>query len=76
MRLTLRKFYLRLGEWQDAQRDADSRAYKMIAPHLKDPPDPGDIFPSLRGRSQVRKDVDDDAVFQQVAASFAKYSGK
>jgi hypothetical protein len=73
MRLTLRKFYLLLGEHIDRERMADSRAYKMIAPHLKEPPDPGILFPSLRDRSAANADANDAAIFQQVSASLMPY---
>ena len=75
MRLTLRKFYLLLGEFYDAQRTLDSRTFKMLAVHLREPPDPGDLFPSLRV-SKKEPDADDSAIFQQVSSSLMPYAGK
>jgi hypothetical protein len=76
MRLTLRKFYLRLGEWTDGERRMDSRTYKTLAIHMKDPPPPGDLFPSLRMRAAREAEEDDAAIFQQVAGALMPYAGK
>ena len=72
----MRKFFLRLIEWHDGQRALDMRAYKSMCVHMKDPPEPGLIFPSLRtDGSSASDDVDpdDDTVFQQVAASLSAF---
>lgn len=45
----------------------------QIAVHMKDPPDPGVLFPSLAGRTGVQPDADDDSIFMQVAASLTPH---
>ena len=46
----------------------------LLAVHMKDPPDPGDLFPSLRRGRKSEPDADDAAIFQQVSASLMPYS--
>ena len=57
----------------DAQRLLDSRTYKMIAVHMKEPPEAGKMFPSLRTHKDVNEDMDDDTIFQRVAMSMSKF---
>jgi hypothetical protein len=45
----------------------------LLSAHMKDPPDPGTLFPSLAGRTGVQPDADDDSIFMQVAASLTPY---
>ncbi len=47
-----------------------------MAIHMKEPPPPGDWFPSLREHVKKDKDVDDAAIFRQVSASLMPYAGK
>ncbi len=72
----MRKFYLLLAEYMDQQRLLDSRTFKLLAIHMKDPPDPGVIFPSLRVDDEPRADDNDDAIFRSVAASLTQYGNR
>lgn len=53
------------------------RAFKLLAVHLKETPEPGDLFPSLREYGKTaEQDVDDSTIFQQVSSSLMPYAGK
>ncbi len=76
MRLTSRKFFLLLAEWQDGQRTIDARVYRLLAIHMKEPPEPGDLFPLLRQRhTEVEDGEGDETIFQQVSAAMSSYGG-
>lgn len=72
----MRKFYLLLSEWYFEQRLKDSRAYKLLCVHLKDPPKAGNLFPFLR---EQEDDVPDDSMesdfanFHAITASLTPY---
>lgn len=75
--MTVRKFFLLLAEWQDGQRAVDARVYRLLAVHMKEPPEPGDLFPLLRARAEPEPEdgAGDETIFQQVAASLGNYGG-
>lgn len=58
----------------DEQRLADSRAYKLMAVHMKEPPDAGVLFPSLRAAAPDPEDAEDVSIFQAVTASLSPYN--
>ena len=54
------------------------RVYKVICTQLKEPPEPGDIFPLLRDlpdSPREEREPDDEFVFQAVTASLTQYGG-
>ena len=75
--MTLRKFFLLLGEFYFQQQLQDVRFYKLICCHFKEPPEPKAIFPMLDTGAEESSEelVDDDvATFQQVTASLMPYN--
>ncbi len=73
----MRAFYLLLGEFWFRQRLEDARFYKLISVWCKDPPEPGEVFPSLRvdGAASEADDLEDDElIFQRVAGSLMPYA--
>lgn len=79
MRLTLRKFYLLMGEWHFQQRVIDERFYKLICAWCTKAPPAGELFPTLNtdensSGPETDPDLDlsagdDDLIFQHISAS-------
>jgi hypothetical protein len=54
----------------------DVRFYKLMCCQLKDPPEPGELFLTLRDLHLPKDDeeVDDAAIFQRVTAELSPFS--
>jgi hypothetical protein len=73
-RLTLRQFFLLLGEYYTQQRLEDGRVYRLLCVWSKDQPRLEVMFPSFNiTAEQVDELADDLASFQQVTASLTPY---